>query len=221
MGIPQILPQMHPLLDGVNLAKDWYRFLRELTEHTGAGGANHPRWADLNISTAMMKGTLLTAPGTILLVGGGTDANPGLYGFGFDATAREHLWTLVTLPNDYLPGSSIVPYLRWAPTDATTGDVLWRFEYAWLDVGDTLTASTIMFAATAPFVTAAPGVALNVVEQSFDAIDGSGMLPGSTMLLTVSRRADSPLDTYAADTVLLSAGFKYMTGGVGTVNRFP
>lgn len=217
MGIPQILPQLHPLLDGLNIAKDWYRFLRELTEHTGAGGANHPRWADLNISTAMMKGTLLTAPGTILLAGAGTDSNPGVYGFGFDAAAREHLWTLITLPNDYLPSSDIIPYLRWLPVDAAAGDVNWEWEWCWRNVGGDVTAVDLEFGGPS----AAPGVAGRIVEQQFTALSGTGKEPGSTIFLTLSRRADSADDTYAADAVLLSAGFKYMTGGVGTVNKFP
>lgn len=222
MGIPQILQQMHPLLDGANIAKDWYRFLRDLWEHTGAGGANHPRYADLNISTAMMRSTLLAAPGTLLLAGLGTDPSPGLYGFGFDAAAREHLWTLITLPNDYLPGSDIVPYLRWSPVDATAGYVNWEWEWCWRNVGGDVTAVDTGFGATTTAgSSAAPGAAGRIVEQQFTALSGADKEPGSTVFVTLSRRADVAADTYAADAVLLSAGFKYVTGGVGTVNKFP
>lgn len=213
-----MLPLRVPIADGAHFARDWYAWLRQLWEHTGAGGANHPRYVDVGVpASAMLATAALAAPDTVLLVGDGTDSNPGLYGRAFDAAAREHLWFTVTLPTSYVAGSDITPYIHWMPTDATTGNVNWAFEWGWVGPGSS--PSILPEFPTLDFA-AAPGVAYQLQEETYDALEGAGMEPGSTLFVTMSRRADGAADTYAADAVLVRAGFRVMVGGVGSVNAF-
>lgn len=55
-------------------------------------------------------------------------------------------WFVAQLPPEYVAGSSIVPKVRWFPTEAGAKDlcVRWALEYAWLNRDQLLGATTIV-----------------------------------------------------------------------------
>ena len=132
-------------------------------------------------------------------------------GWLFDAAGTEILWIIMQLPHSYKEGSNIKPHLHWCPTNTNTGNVLWRMEYKWTNVGET-EAGTF---STLNVLDAGDGTALKHQIAPFDAITGTGKTLSSMLVLKLSRIGGDGTDTYNADALLREFDIHYETDTPG------
>lgn len=204
-------PHSVPALQGDNaqVGKDWYVFLRKIWEHIGAGGANHPVYADVSVPAMGLHSGYFAEPDFAQLYSG------SILAAHFDPDAIEGLQGHLVLPVSYIPGTEIVPYIHWAPTDSNAGTVVWALEYSWANSGMPAEEPIIL-----PRSSTALEEAYHVTETTFAPISGSGKNAGSAMLFSICRASTDSSDTYADDVVLLRVGLRIVVGGIGVTQRF-
>jgi len=132
----------------------------------------------------------------------------------FSASVEEWIYYEWTVPDNYDSGSDIKLRLAWAPTDATTGDVVWAAEYTIVtpNNNETLTATT----ATQTVTDSAEGLADELLLTDFITISGTGVQTGDVLSMRIYRDADA--DDYDADAALIHLGlfFQIDRNGVAT-----
>lgn len=140
------------------------------------------------------------APGVVTLGPSGS-----MRSFGFDGVNQiEELFYHIDLQHDYVAGTDVIPHVHWAPSTNGTGDVVFRFDYQWVEGGASWPAPTTV---SCPAV-AAGGTAW-ADKRSEVTISGAGKTYGSRLVLRLYRDPTDPNDTYAADAVLSSIGVHY------------
>lgn len=161
----------------------------------------------------------LRAPATtISIFGFGTDPdfNSTKIGYDFDPATTETLYIIFQMPHTWKEGTGIRPHLHWLPSNTNTGNVLWRIEYKWTNVGDTESGSFT----TLDSLDAADGVAEKHQVASFAEIDGSGKTLSSVLSIQLSRIGGDASDTYNADALLKEFDIHYQIDRIGSDNEF-
>lgn len=147
-----------------------------------------PQWDDL------------TSPPSDLFVPGVPnlpDFDPVNVGVLFDAAATETVYFSQQLKHSYKEGSNIIPHIHWEPTNTNTGNVYWRLEYNWKNIGESDPGWT-----TINILQAAGGEALVTQIASFGEIDGTGKEISSTISYKLSRIGGDGTDTYNVDALV-------------------
>lgn len=140
------------------------------------------------------------APGVVTVGPSGS-----MRSFGFDGNTQvEELFYHIDLQHDYIAGTSLIPHVHWLPSTNATGNVVWKWDYQWVESGGTFGAPTT---ASCPAV-AAGGTAW-VDKRSEVTISGAGHTYNSRLLLRLYRDPNDSGDTYGADAVLSSIGVHY------------
>lgn len=153
--------------------------------YTGPDIRTRSIWIPISIAEAEI-GT--PALGT---VGSGTDK---IRAWAFDGSASERIvFDEVLFPSDMLSTSTIVPVLHWAPSDTNTGNVVWQFNYAFLDSDDQVDESYT----TGNTTSAAPAVADQKVVVTLTTTVGKKTNDVS-IKIAVARLAATAGDTYDA-----------------------
>lgn len=166
-------------------------------------------YADISIGGGQ-AGQGASAPDLGAFLGSG-----GLEVLLFDgASTTEEIFFEIEMPRDYKEGSDIVAGVRWTPTDTGLGNVVWRLEYSWANLGDEF-PSTTSIAAT----DTVSGTAWTHQHVNFDAIDGSGKLKSSLMVCRLYRNPTGA-DDYGSDAAFLKFDMHYETEGFGSDHAF-
>lgn len=140
------------------------------------------------------------APGVVTVGPSGS-----MKSFGFDGVTQvEELFYHVDLQCDYIAGTDIIPHVYWMPSTTGSGDVLWQWDYQWVEVGGTFAAPT-----NAPCTAVAAGGTAWVDKRSEATVSGTGRTYNSRLLLRLFRDPANAGDTYGADAVLSSVGVHY------------
>jgi len=204
MGL-SMLPQSVPLLDSTGkLARDWYSFIRQIWQHTGAGGAAHPRYTITNL----IAGQVLDRTASSV---------NDLYLYFFSPHFHRSVALFGYLPLSYTPNTDIIPVFNWFCLDTDSGLSIWELEYAWVNTdGDALTDTTIE-----RVTSQAPGEAFKPTRVVFPDIAGLGMRPGSIFMGTLSHRGDDDYPGISHDTYMLSFGLIHQVSGVGHIDKNP
>lgn len=137
-------------------------------------------------------------------------------GWLFDAAGTEVLWIVTQMPHTYKEGSNIQPHIHWQPTNTNTGNVLWRMEYKWTNVGDVEAAGFT----TLNVLDAGAGVARTQQIAGFGEIDGTGKRISSMLVLKLSRIGGDATDTYNADALLREFDIHYQVDARGSEEQF-
>jgi len=140
--------------------------------------------------------------------------NGRLGALGLDNASTEGLGFSMRLPNDYVKGTDLKPYIVWAPSNAGTGTVLWYIDYSILTEGTAVPAAT-----TIQTTANASGTTHQVEREEMTDITGTSFTRGDILLGTISRVGGS--DTYGADALLLGVGFEYQVQGKGSRQAHP
>ncbi len=140
------------------------------------------------------------APGVVTVGPSGS-----MKSFGFDGgTQVEELFYHVDLQHDYIAGTDIIPHVHWLPSTTGAGNVLWQWDFQWVETGGTFGAPT-----NAPCTAVAAGGTAWVDKRSEVTISGAGKTYNSRLLLRLFRDPANAGDTYGADAVLSSVGAHY------------
>ena len=193
--------------DNGRITPQWYRALTDIYQATGLAGREYPMWNDVVVPSLSMRVPASAAPGLDTFTG-------GILMPSFDATAAEELHFCVQLPHAYVGGTQWHPFVHWAPSDASAGDVVWTLEYTIASVGAPFGAT-----ATVVLTSTAPGVALQHTFLEGDAVTADALRFSGIFAGRIYRDAPAGADTYAADAFLLSAGIHAMHGLPGTHQR--
>lgn len=137
-------------------------------------------------------------------------------GYLFDAGSTETLYIIAQMPHSWKIGSSIYPHVHWMPTNTNTGDVLWRFEYKWVNIGDNGAGAFT----PVDVLDTASGVAYDHQLASFGAISGTGKTLSSIISIKISRIGGDGDDTYNADALLKEIDIHYEIDTIGSREEY-
>lgn len=191
--------------DGV-MSLEWYRYFEEAHSWGGHRGSAFDIW-DLDVAGHGGWGAGTT---------GTYSPQAGINLRAFDAALDEYVERSSGLMNGYTSGTDLYPAVLWVPSDATAGNVKWRFGYSRVAKTGTLAGVTYIDATTA-----ASGVKDKAVLSVFSKIDGKTFRAGDSIIQVLERAGSDADDTYAADVGLLWAGYAFQRSGHGTKERTP
>ena len=137
-------------------------------------------------------------------------------GWLFDAGSTELLYIIMQIPHGWAEETAIEPHVHWMPTSTNTGNVLWRMEYKWTNVGTTDAGS---FTAL-DVLDAGDGTSLKHQIASFDEIDGKGKTISSIMTIKLSRIGGDGTDTYTGDALLKEFDIHYRQDSAGSYHQY-
>lgn len=157
------------------------------------------------------------------LAPGATSADPIIYGpsgavriRGFDGAATTESMDFDALvPHSYKEYTDLEPHIHWCPTTANAGNVIWRLDYYWLNVGDTIPVEGQIDTG----VQAAGGVAWKHLIAELPTISGTGKRIGSILACRIWRDPTGS-DTYPDDAGLLEIDFHYQIDSSGSRQEF-
>ena len=130
----------------------------------------------------------------------------------FDPAATEIIMGVAQMPHPWLEGSSLEAHIHWSPTDGAAGDVLWRFDYQWANIGDAFPGSWT----SSDTVAATTETDDDHLYTDLEEMAGVGKTFSSMIKWRLSRIGGDVLDTYAADAKLLELDFHYRIDSVGS-----
>lgn len=172
-----------------------------------------PVWDDLRFPASAINPVGQAAPPTL-------NVDNGLWEF--SATVVNTIAFQVQMPHAWLQGSAIRPHVHWRKKTQGTGTVDWRFEYEFVNVGDTFTDSlTSDEKFTTSPITADDGTALIHLITPFTEIAMTGKRISTMALCKLSRIADDVTnDTYAGVAQLLEFDIHYQIDSYGSVHEY-
>jgi len=132
-------------------------------------------------------------------------------GWLFDAASTEVLFVIMQFPHTYKEGSNIRPHVHWEPTDANSGNVVWRMEYKWYNVNGTRPGSWTQEDIT----DAADGTSGKHQIAAFTEIDGTGMGLSSLFVWKISRIGGDASDTYGVDARMMEIDIHFQVDTPG------
>ncbi len=153
------------------------------------------------------------------LAPGAVPADPIVYGPGGAVRIRgfngagttESLDFTAQLPHSYKEGTDIYPHVHWCPTTNNAGNVIWRLDYYWLNMGDLIPVLVQVDTGAV----AASGTAWQHQVSEFPVIAGVGKRI-SSMLMCRIWRDPTGADTYPDDAGLLEVDFHFEQDSVGS-----
>ncbi len=164
-------------------------------------------WDDIIIPPSGLARNNL-APDRVVLTG-------GIEVSAFSGTSVEQLSGSFEIPHDYKEGTDLRPHIHWCPSNSSSGNVKWQFEYTIANTGDSFPSSTII---TAIDDTDSTDRMLHAVE--FDVIAGSTYEIGTICHFRLFRDGADAEDTYLSDAFLSSIGVHYEQNSDGSRQIF-
>jgi hypothetical protein len=168
-----------------------------------------PVWDDLRFPASAINPVGQASPPTL-------NVDNGLWEF--SATVVNTIAFQVQMPHGWVQYSSIKPHVHWRKKTQGAGTVVWKFEYEFINVGDTFTDSlTPDEKYTTSPLTADNGDALIHLITPFTEIDMTGKRISTMALCRLSRVADDATnDTYAGVAQLLEFDIHYQVDSFGS-----
>lgn len=153
-------------------------------------------------------------PGTNYPGEGEIGVTPVLF---FNSANDEWTYYEWEVPENYHAGSGIKLRFAWAPTDTSTGSVIWATEYTIItpNNNEALTAT----ATTKTVTDSAESLANELLLTDFITISGTDIQSGDIISMRIFRDADNGADDYGADAALVHIGlyFKIDRNGVASL----
>jgi len=134
----------------------------------------------------------------------------------FDSTSAQLIAGIAQMPHSWKEGSVIRPHIHWMPTDANTGNVVWKFSYVLANVNGVFQDSYLELTVT----DAADGNANKHQITGFGEIDMTEYKLSTIMLWRITRLAANESDTYGADARLLEFDIHYQIDALGSGQEY-
>lgn len=159
-----------------------------------------------------LGGISTTIPGIIKWGGGQVDVRA----FNGIGVKTEKLSDSFVFGGNYKKGTSIIPFIKWAPTTAGAGLVLWQLNYDILRDGQISGPGLILTNVTTP----TNSTAWEVFTSLLPPILSGGFDIGSVFHFNLFRDPASPGDTYGGDTALIGIGIYKEINTFGARTQF-
>lgn len=134
----------------------------------------------------------------------------------YDADVEEMTAGQAQMPHSWKEGSTIHPHIHWAPTDASSGNVIWQLDYDIANVSGNFAGSYSTITIT--------GVVENDPTKhqllEFGTIDMSGYSLSTMILWRISRIGDSGDDTYSEEARLFEFDIHYQINSYGSRQEY-
>lgn len=125
---------------------------------------------------------------------------------------EEHAFFSMQLPHNYKEGTDITVHVHWIPEDDAGGNVYWRLDHSWANIGDTFPAETTIYVAGAAGTTADAHL-----MTTFADLTGTGKTISSMILCMIRRTSSNALDTYNGKSAyLLEVDAHYQIDSLGS-----
>ncbi len=144
--------------------------------------------------------------GTPVLVEFGSGADEASEAWAFDAAADESVSTTFELPADWVPGTGLGVYYRWAAATATSGNVLWYITFTSIIDGESIDKAV---AYNPSGTSAASGTARARVTSGNLGIPAAYLQAGGSNRIRVARLGSFAVDTMTGDALLLGVLIEY------------
>lgn len=132
----------------------------------------------------------------------------------FSASNTNIIAGIAQMPHGWAEGTTIKPHIHWYPVNTNAGDVLWRFEYEIISMGDVpaqdYTADDLV-------------VSTDVGKYSIDGFSDltmTGRQVSDLIAWKVSRIGGDALDTYAGTAHLYEFDIHYQIDSLGSEREF-
>ncbi len=171
-------------------------------------------WDDMRVSLASAKIPAANFPDWVKIKDDGA-GSVGIYGYAF--ADGEYAFLTTQISHRYKEGTLVYPHIHFmTTTNVSPADNFGiGLEYAWMNVGDTLSATTLVTQVVST------GVNSSYKEQKVNippaGIDGTGKKISSMFLCRLYRYAAS-VDNYAGDVIITDFDLHYQTDGLGSTN---
>ena len=145
----------------------------------------------------------------------------GIYGHHFDKTKTEDLFFEVQMPHAWKEGTDLYPHVHWTVKGSDLGSkkVRWGFEYAWVNVGDTFSNTTFLYAEDPIAPVGTVGSKEHVIS-SFGSMNGTGKTLSSMLLCRVWRDGSHSNDDYSDKAIMLQFDFHYQLDSDGSREEY-
>jgi len=128
----------------------------------------------------------------------------------------DEVYLTLQIPHSYTEGTDIYPHLHWAPISTNTGNVLWKMEYQWKNIGQAFTGATTTIQA----LDAGNGTLGEDQVAAFPSISGSGMQISSMLTARLYRNGSDGTDTYTTSAALLEFDLHFEVNTMGSRQEF-
>jgi len=170
-----------------------------------------------NDSTLGAGNDITLALGTTWVSGlmGVSSGSIGVMALSFPPNQVTEFFGSVQFPHKYKEGTTIFPHVHWAGEDTSPGDVVWKLEYLWVNIGAALQANTTIVSHTVANDTVTAGLhRMNDVPSA--GIAGTGKTISSIMQYRLYRDGADSADTYGKKVYLSEFDIHYEIDTIGS-----
>lgn len=132
----------------------------------------------------------------------------------FSGSALNELFFNITIPENYIDGTAIMPIIHWMPmtSPALSWSVVWQLEYEWVNYDAVLTGTPTLMQTMHMTGT----VGFKHFKHNTLSITGTGKAKGSVLMCRLFRDPANASDQYAGSAGLISAGFRVQVNSLGS-----
>ena len=131
-------------------------------------------------------------------------------------TSDKCLYYELQLPHGWNQGSRIYPHVHWTPSTNGTGNVVWKMDYIWQNIGEVYGLSSTIKVSTPAIGTAWQHEMSNFQTGISDGIAATGKTISSILICRIYRDGSSVSDTYPDPVSLIGFDVLYEINTVGS-----
>jgi hypothetical protein len=146
---------------------------------------------------------------------GVTTGSLGVVALAFPADEVTEIFGSVQFPHRYKQESQIYPHVHYSGVDTTAGDIVWKLEYLWVNIGDALQTNTTIVSATVANDTVDFGTHV-MADIPSTGIAGTDKRISSIMQYRLYRDGSNVADTYAGKVYLSEFDIHYECDTIGS-----
>jgi hypothetical protein len=182
------------------------------TRYSPSGQFTVSRWDDLFFPVQSINPAGSAAPPTVNNTNGLLE---------FPATGTTLIAFQIQMPHSWAEGTIIRPHVHWRKKTAAAGNVVWRFEYDFANVGALFSdVYTPVNASTVAPVSADDGSALRHLITPFGDLSMTGKTLSCMGHCRISRLGDDGADTYAGVAQLSEFDIHYQIDATGSTQEY-
>lgn len=139
------------------------------------------------------------------------------------ASNEQQVYFSIQMPHNWKEGSTIYPHIHWSPQTSGTGNVVWGFEYSWVNYDPT---SPLAFPNTSILTATTDAITAASVDKHL--ITGFGSITpnanqgkiSSILMCRLYRHSSNAADTYTGNAALLSFDLHYEIDALGSATLY-
>ena len=189
------------------ITPDWYRQLVELYQHSGLAMAGFKMWTSTVVNGCSIIPDDVSPPTLATFV-----SPTKLYSFDDSTICEGH--GAITLPGDYVDGTDLYPFARWAPSSTSTGVCRWSLDYTVGKEGSAFGSNV-----SENIFTAGSGTVNKHQVTEWSLLDGETLKSGDAISFRIKRLGNGEDDLFSGDAFLLAVGFHHLVGVPGRNGR--